>query len=60
MTRSASNLQKTHDALTRSDYEELRKSNDEKVRRELSKESEKDRQKRLWREANASREAELG
>ena len=56
----ANNISKTHDALTRGEYEILREAHDEKVRAELAQESEKDRQKRIWAAENAARVADLG
>jgi hypothetical protein len=47
----------TNDALTKADYLKLREAHDNKVRSELERESEKDRQKRLWAEQNAARNA---
>lgn len=46
----------TNEALTRADYEKIRETHDRKMREELGKESEKDRQKRLYIEENRRRE----
>jgi hypothetical protein len=51
---------KSQDALTKADYEKIRATHEAKVRAELAKESEKDRQKRIWAEDNARRNGELG
>lgn len=47
-------------AMTRKDYEKIRKSDDERIRSELGEETEAQRQKRLWAEENARRRGDLG
>lgn len=49
-----------HGAMTKQDYEDIRREDEERVRRELSQESEKDRQKREYIEANRRRREGLG
>lgn len=48
------------DALTKEGYERIRAAHEERVRADLAKESEKERQKRLWAEENARRASQLG
>lgn len=62
MTNSAegNNITKTHDALTKGDYDKLHAVNDAKVRSELGKETENERQKRIWAKENEARRGELG
>lgn len=49
-----------HGAMTKKDYEDIRRADEERVRRELEQESEKDRQKREYIEANRRQRGELG
>jgi hypothetical protein len=60
MTNGPVSTTSTNDALTKGDYEKIREAHEAKVRAELAKESEKDRQKRLWAEQNAARNDNLG
>ena len=56
----ASQSVNTNEALTKRDYEKIREAHEAKVRAELAKESEKDRQKREYAERNRSRSDSVG